>query len=134
MRPGPGADEALPLPRQAVELLRELAPLTGHGVYVFPGMRDHARPMSEAAVNAALHAMDYKGRHCWHGYRASGRTILRQVLKYPADVIEALFDSEPRFARSVVASLSLRLHSLVADVEMYSLHSATERVVGHLLG
>ena len=71
------------------ELLRELAPLTGHGVYVFPGMRDHARPMSEAAVNAALHAMDYKGRHCWHGYRASGRTILRQVLKYPADVIEA---------------------------------------------
>lgn len=84
-----GQPHIVPLPRQAVELLRELAPLTGHGVYVFPGMRDHARPMSEAAVNAALHAMDYKGRHCWHGYRASGRTILRQVLKYPADVIEA---------------------------------------------
>jgi hypothetical protein len=33
--------------------------------------------------------MGYKGRHCWHGYRATGRTILRQVLKFPADVIEA---------------------------------------------
>jgi hypothetical protein len=33
--------------------------------------------------------MGYKDRHCWHGYRATGRTILRQVLKYPADVIEA---------------------------------------------
>lgn len=45
--------------------------------------------MSEAAVSAALAAMGYKGRHTWHGYRATGRTILRQVLKYPADVIEA---------------------------------------------
>lgn len=45
--------------------------------------------MSEAAVSAALAAMGYKGRHTWHGYRATGRTILRQALKYAADVIEA---------------------------------------------
>ena len=45
--------------------------------------------MSEAAVSAALHAMGYKNIHTWHGYRATGRTILRQVLKYPKDVIEA---------------------------------------------
>jgi integrase len=45
--------------------------------------------MSEAGVSAALHAMGYKGIHTWHGYRATGRTILRQVLKYPKDVIEA---------------------------------------------
>ena len=45
--------------------------------------------MPEAGVSAALNAMGYKGIHRWHGYRATGRTILRQVLKYPADVIEA---------------------------------------------
>lgn len=28
------------MPTQAVELLRNLHPLTGHGVYVFPGQRD----------------------------------------------------------------------------------------------
>lgn len=77
------------LPRQAVEVLRDIHQLTGGREYVFPDLRDQNRPMSEAAVSAALAAMGYKGRHTWHGYRATGRTILRQVLKFPADVIEA---------------------------------------------
>ena len=84
-----GQPHAVPLPRQAVELLREIQPLTGRSVYVFPGMRNHERPRSEAALTAALAAMGYKGRHSWHGYRATGRTILRQGLKYPAAVPEA---------------------------------------------
>lgn len=84
-----GQAHVVPLPRQAVELLKALQPLTGNREYVFPGFRDPKAPMSEAAVNAALHAMGYKDRHVWHGFRASGRTILRQVLKFPADVIEA---------------------------------------------
>ena len=84
-----GQAHVVPLPRQAVALLADLHPLTGNGEFVFPGLRNRKAPMSEAGVNAALHAMGYKGRHCWHGYRATGRTILRQVLKYPADVIEA---------------------------------------------
>jgi integrase len=33
--------------------------------------------------------MGYKGIQSWHGFRATGRTILRQVLKYEKDVIEA---------------------------------------------
>jgi hypothetical protein len=33
--------------------------------------------------------MGYKGVHCWHGYRATGRTTLRQVLKFETDAIEA---------------------------------------------
>jgi len=84
-----GQAHVVSLPRQALEILSDLKHLTGDGEYVFPGFRDRIKPMSEAAVNAALHAMGYKGRHCWHGYRATGRTILRQVLKFPADVIEA---------------------------------------------
>lgn len=84
-----GQAHVVPLPRQAVALLKDVHHLTGDGEYVFPGLRNRKQPMSEAGVNAALAAMGYKGRHCWHGYRATGRTILRQVLKYPADVIEA---------------------------------------------
>ncbi len=84
-----GQPHVVPLPRQAIAYLEDLKHLTGGGVYVFPGLRDRKTPMSEAGVNAALHAMGYKGRHCWHGFRATGRTILRQVLTYPADVIEA---------------------------------------------
>ena len=84
-----GQAHVVSLPRQALEILIDLMHLTGNREYVFPGLRDPKKPMSEAAVNAALHAMGYKGRHCWHGFRATGRTILRQVLKFPADVIEA---------------------------------------------
>jgi integrase len=84
-----GQAHVVPLPSQAVAILHDLQNLTGGGEYVFPGLRDHKAPMSEAGVSAALAAMGYKGRHTWHGYRATGRTILRQVLKYPTDVIEA---------------------------------------------
>lgn len=84
-----GDPHVVPLPRQALEALKDLHPLTGAGVYVFPGLRDPKQPMSESSITAALHAMGYKGRHTWHGYRATGRTILRQVLKFPTDVIEA---------------------------------------------
>lgn len=84
-----GQPHIVPMPRQVLAELQELHPLTGRSEYVFPGVRDHAKPMSEAAVNAALHSMGYKGRHCWHGYRATGRTLLRQELKYDPDVIEA---------------------------------------------
>ena len=84
-----GQAHVCPLPRQAVEMLRELHYLTGGREYVLPGLRDPKAPMSEAGLSAALHAMGYKGRQTWHGFRATGRTILRQVLKYPADVIEA---------------------------------------------
>ena len=84
-----GQAHVSPLPRQAVEALREIQILTGQAVYVFPGLRDRTKPMSEAAVTAALHSLGYKGIQSWQGFRATGRTILRQVLKYDKDVIEA---------------------------------------------
>lgn len=84
-----GQAHVCPLPRQAVEVLRELHHLTGGREYVLPGLRDPKAPMSEAGLSAALNAMGYKGRQTWHGFRATGRTMLRQVHKYPKDVIEA---------------------------------------------
>ncbi len=44
-----------------------------------------------------------------------------------------LLETEPLFARRMLAGLSLRLHSLVQDVETYSLRSSAQRVVGYLL-
>lgn len=83
-----GAAHLVPLPRQVVAALKELHPLTGGREHVFPGMRDPKAPMSEASVSAALNAMGYRGVHTWHGYRATGRTILREVLRYERDAIE----------------------------------------------
>ncbi|MDR0274204.1 MAG: tyrosine-type recombinase/integrase [Burkholderiaceae bacterium] len=44
-----GQPHVVPLPRQVLNTLRELQPLTGHREYVFPGFRDPTKPMSEAA-------------------------------------------------------------------------------------
>src|SRR5512136_663889 len=49
---------------------------------------------------------------------------------------EAVFDElerNPKLARRMLAGLSRRLHGLINDVEAYSLHSGTQRVIGYLL-
>ena len=47
-----GEAHTVPLPVQAVALIRNLQPLTGHGRYVFPGERSHDRPVSDNSVRA----------------------------------------------------------------------------------
>lgn len=79
----------VPLATQAVEILRDLKPLTGRGSHVFAG-RDPKKPMSDAAVNAALRRMGYDTRTeiTGHGFRAMARTILHEQLGFDRDVIE----------------------------------------------
>ena len=79
----------VPLPRQAVALLRGLQYLTGSGRYVFSSLRASIRPMSENTVNAALRAMGYsKDVQTAHGFRATARTIMDEVLNERVDLIE----------------------------------------------
>lgn len=68
----------VPLATQAVAILRELHALTGRGRYLFPGARDPKRPMSEAAVTAALARMGYKGVVVAHGFRHMASTLLNE--------------------------------------------------------
>lgn len=81
----------VPLSRQAVAILRELRPLaTGDGTgYIFPGQRDPRRPLSDAAVNGALRSLGYKGKMVAHGFRTTASTVLNELGKWRADVIEA---------------------------------------------
>ncbi len=82
-------DHIVPLSTQAVDLLRSVEPLTGHGRYVFPSLRTGERPMSENTINAALRGMGYaKEVHCAHGFRAMARTIMDEVLGERVDLIE----------------------------------------------
>ena len=79
----------VPLARQAVDLLRELYPLTGRGLYVFPGARSATRPMSDNALLAAMRRMGIgKEEMTGHGFRAMARTILDEVLGFRPDYIE----------------------------------------------
>jgi integrase len=82
-------DHLVPLSSQAVEILRIVKPLTGHGRYVFPSLRTGERPMSENTINAALRGMGYAEEvHTAHGFRAMARTIMDEVLSERVDLIE----------------------------------------------
>ena len=57
-------------------------------------------------------------------------SLLLQIGSAP---VFELLETDPMFARRMLAGLSTRLHSLVQDVEAYSLRSSAQRVVGYLL-
>jgi integrase len=79
----------VPLSSQAIEILTELKPLTGHSKYVFPSTRTNTRCMSDNTINAAFRRMGFDGETITgHGFRATARTILDEVLQFRVDFIE----------------------------------------------
>lgn len=84
-----GDAHTVPLPTQAVALLRGIHPITGHGRYVFPGERSHDRPLSDNSVRSALYSLGFGKEQSWHGFRASARTMLVDDLNIDYNVIEA---------------------------------------------
>lgn len=69
----------IPLSRQALDILRELHPLTGNGNYVFPSEQTKARSMSDNTVNAALRRLGYGvGEMTGHGFRSMASTLLNE--------------------------------------------------------
>lgn len=82
-------DHIVPLSNQALDVLKDLQPLTGKFKYIFPSARSPRRPMSNNAVLAAMRRMDIpKEQMSGHGFRAMARTILDEVLGYRVDWIE----------------------------------------------
>ena len=84
-----GQAHTVPLPVQAVALIKGLQPLTGHGRYVFPGERSRDRPVSDNSVRTALYALGFGKEQTWHGFRASARTMLVDQLNLDPLAIEA---------------------------------------------
>lgn len=85
-----GAAHIVPLPEQAILVLRELHALTGNGRFLFPSVRTKDRPMSDNTINGALRRLGYDGdTMTGHGFRAMARTILDEVLGVPPAVVEA---------------------------------------------
>ena len=77
----------VPLAPQAVEVLQALHTLSGARALLFPGERDHERPMSNNTILGAIKRMGYAGRMTGHGFRGVASTILHEK-GYPHHVIE----------------------------------------------
>jgi integrase len=68
----------VPLPQQAVAILRDLHEQTGHRELLFPSRDDPRHPMSENTINLAIARMGYKGRQTGHGFRHLISTALNE--------------------------------------------------------
>lgn len=77
----------VPLSTQAIAVLHELHPLTGHRQFVFPNQHKPMGCMSENTILYALYDMGYRFKATGHGFRATASTILNEN-GFAADVIE----------------------------------------------
>lgn len=77
----------VPLPVQAVELLRELHTLTGGQRWLFPNHRRPREHMAATTLNRTLERLGFGGRFSSHGFRATASTLLNEM-GYRPDVIE----------------------------------------------
>lgn len=68
----------VPLSEQALNILEQLKPVTGHYQYIFPGRIHHSKPMSEMAMNVLIRRIGYAGRVTGHGFRHTMSTILHE--------------------------------------------------------
>lgn len=80
----------VPLSKQAAKLFADMHPLSVHGEFVFQGGHDPRKPMSAAAINAALKCMSYdtQSEIIGRGFMAKARTILHERLNIDPCIIE----------------------------------------------
>lgn len=91
-------EHKVPLPAQAVAILRDLHRITGRGKLVLPdygisggdGRKIEPKPISENTINGALRRMGFgQDEMSAHGFRPSASTMLNESGQFAPDAIEA---------------------------------------------
>ncbi|WP_320534801.1 tyrosine-type recombinase/integrase [Robbsia andropogonis] len=89
----------IPLPTQAVDILRSIQGVTRRSKFVFPHRDDRDKPMTTASQRTAIKALGWSTKYSPHATRTTGSTRLNE-LGYPADWIERqLAHAEPNRVR-----------------------------------
>lgn len=92
-------EHVIPLPQQAVTLLRGMHTLTGSKKHLFPHRDDRTKPMVTASMRQMLYAIGWAGKFSSHATRTTGSTRLNEM-GFSADWIERqLAHDEPNAVR-----------------------------------
>ncbi|MGF7170555.1 integrase [Sphingobium xanthum] len=80
---------AVPLSRQAIEIIGEIEHDVAYSSFLFPSLRALDRPMSDNTINAALRRLGYaQDQMTGHGFRALAATLLNEMGIWNPDAIE----------------------------------------------
>lgn len=111
----------VPLSTQAVQVLNLLQELKGLSDLLFPGERDHEKPMSNNTILKALERMGYKGRMTGHGFRGIASTILHEQ-GYRHDIIELQLAHQERDEVSAAYNFATYLPERRKMMQAYADH------------
>jgi integrase len=88
-------DHRVPLPRQALEILQRLAPLSKPDGYVLPGVADWGKPLSPNTFNKALRTMGFSSEEVTsHGFRSTFMTMASESGLWSFDAVERALSHE----------------------------------------
>lgn len=79
----------VPLSAQAVALLKDIHPFSGHQQYVFASNqgKNGDKHISRESIGKAIRRMGYQGQHTAHGFRTTASTLLHEQ-GFHSDMIE----------------------------------------------
>ena len=118
-RAGQVPDHKVPLPRQAVEILKALKHITGKKRYVFEAIKP-GRPLSENTINTALRSMGYDTETMvGHGFRATASTLLHEM-GWPPEVIELQLAHRQRNQVAAAYNRSARIEERTAMMQQWA--------------
>lgn len=122
----------VPLSRQALEVLQELkASGTGKSL-LFPGERDHEKPMSNNTILFALYRLGYHSRMTGHGFRGVASTILHE-LGHRSDLIELQLAHQERNRVSAAYNHATYLPQRAALMQAWADHLDVLRKHGEVV-
>lgn len=118
-RSGQVPDHIIPLPRQAIEILKPLQQITGRRPFVFEAIKP-GRPLSENTINTALRSMGYDTEvMVGHGFRATASTLLHEMGWQP-EVIELQLAHRQRNQVAAAYNRAARLEERKAMLQQWA--------------
>lgn len=90
----------IPLANQAIEILKFLQPITGHGEYVFPNRNHPSKPMSNGAILHVIRRLGFANRASGHGFRHQFSSVLNEH-GFNRDWIEKQLNHEEGSVRGI---------------------------------
>jgi integrase len=92
-------EHVIPLPRQAVKLLRGMNTITGDRKHVFPHRDDRRKPMVTGSFRQMLNVLGWSGKFSPHATRTTGSTRLNELGFSPDWIERQLAHLEPNSVR-----------------------------------